>query len=347
MDNNHFDPKGKRLPTFDEYTGNLLPIEFKDDNCKINNYGCLTDNEGDYIAIRTGDDKFRLMPGPEFSPRLYRGQNCYYPDCKPSIYRIKEYPKYVLNKIKLFEFIKLIGSSPIVGLMRNLKIMGCSFSVAFHGLAQHYELETEMLDFTRSKDISMFFALCEKNWKSGCYEPILDETKEAVIYSLDIKKMVNSGETVNIIGMQPLLRPYKQKACSINMRDNLNTKPYITYTKIRVNKKEAVKYYEMFDGGKVLFPEEIVNNKANEIKKSRAIDKEVVDYMFKEKIFSESVNNTNDLVRVLKDEDVEITDKAAELSFSKDETVAMQNNWRIIESDLIKKIKVRAIVDPI
>jgi len=77
-----------------------------------------------------------------------------------------------------------------------------------------------------------------------------------VIYSLDIKKMIDSVETINIIGMQPLLRPYKQKACSILLMtgSNLNSKPYITYTKIKVDKKEAIRYYEMFEGGKKLFP---------------------------------------------------------------------------------------------
>ena len=122
MNYNYSDSRGMRLPTFDEYVGNLLPIEFEDDNCKINYCGCMTNDKDDYTAIQVGNGKFRLMPGSEFSPRLYRGQNCYYSDCKPSIYRNREYPKYVLSKIKLFEFIKLIGSSPIVKLMRNLKI---------------------------------------------------------------------------------------------------------------------------------------------------------------------------------------------------------------------------------
>ena len=348
MNYNYSDSDGMKLPTFAEYASNLLSIECKDDDCKINSIGCLTSDKDDYTAIRISDGKFRLMPGPEFSPRLYRGQNCYYPDCKPSIYRKKDYSKYVLNKIKLFEFIKLIDSSLIVELMRNLKIMGHSFSIDLHGLAQHYELETEMLDFTRSKDIAMFFALCSKNEKSDCYEPILDESREVVIYSLDIKKMIDSGETVNIIGMQSLLRPYKQKACSILliMQDNLNTKPYIAYTKIRVNRKEAIKYYEMFDGGKALFPEEIVNNKAYEIKNSKAIDREVVDYMFKEKIFPESINNINDLMRLLKNENIEITDKAVKLSFSRDETAAIQDDWQIIKNNFLARIKVRAVSDP-
>jgi len=309
----------------------------------------MTDDKDDYTVIRVGDGKFRLMPGPEFNPRLYRGQNRYYPDCKPSAYRNKRYPTYILNKIKLFEFIKLISSSPVVELMRNLKIMEHSFSMDFHGLAQHYELETEMLDFTRSRDIAMFFALCAKNEITNCYEPILDETREAVIYSLDIKKMIDSGEMVNIIGMQPLSRPYKQKACSILLtaRDNLNIKPYITYSKIKIDKKEAIRYYEMFEGGKALFPEEIVNSKAHEIKKSKVIDKEVVDFLFRKNIFPKNVNNEKDLMQLLNGENIQITDKTAELSFSQNEASSIINCWREIEKVLMARIRVRSVADPV
>ena len=349
MNYNYSNSGGIRLPTFNEYAGRLLPFEHEDDNCKINYSGCMTDDKDDYIVIRIGDGKFRLMPGPEFSPRLYRGQNRYYPDCKPSVYRKKQYPEYILNKIKLFEFIKLIGSSPIVELMRNLKIMEHSFSMDFHGLAQHYELETEMLDFTRSKDIAMFFALCAKNETTNCYEPILDETREVVIYSLDIKKMIDSGERVNIIGMQPLLRPFKQKACSILLaiKDNLNTKSYIAYTKIKVDKKEAIRYYEMFDGGRALFPDEVVNNKVYEIKKSKVIDREVVDFMFRNNIFPKNVNNEKDLMQLLKGEKIEVTDKTTELSFSQNETSTMINRWRETEKVLMAKIRLRGVADPV
>lgn len=348
MNYNYSNIEGKELPDLDEYASMFLPSIIEDDTCKINNLGCISGDIEDYFAVLMKNGKFRLMPGPEFGPRLYRGQNFYYPNCNAAIYRNKHYPKYVLSKIKLFEFIKLICSGPVVRLMDNFKILKHAFSMDFEGLAQHYELDTEMLDFTRSKDIAMFFALCAKNEKTNRYEPILDETKEAVIYTLDIKKMIDNGEIVNIIGMQPLLRPYKQKAFSISLKinDNLNFKPYITCTRIKVDKDESTKYYEMFDGGKALFPSEVVSDKAYDIKKSKVIDKEVVDFMFRRKIFSEGINNEMDLMRLLNGEDIEIIDKTAELLFSQDETELIINNWGEIKKDFMRKIKMRLVSDP-
>ena len=170
-----------------------------------------------------------------------------------------------------------------------------------------------------------------------------------MIYSLDIKKMIDSGERVNIIGMQPLLRPFKQKACSILLaiKDNLNTKSYIAYTKIKVDKKEAIRYYEMFDGGRALFPDEVVNNKVYEIKKSKVIDREVVDFMFRNNIFPKNVNNEKDLMQLLKGEKIEVTDKTTELSFSQNETSTMINRWRETEKVLMAKIRLRGVADPV
>jgi len=333
--------------TLDEYASTLLPININDDDIKINQFGLVTGDMDDYFAVLVEGNKVRLMPGPEFGPRLYRGQNCFYDNCKASIFRNKEYAKYILNKIKLFEFIKLISSNPIVKKMQNFRIMEHNLSIDFEGLAQHYELYTDMLDFTRSRDIAMFFALCRKNDVTNQYEPILDETAEAVVYTLDINKMINNKEGLNIIGFQPLVRPYKQKAFSIrqNINDNLNLKDYISYENIRINKAQSKKYCEMFEGGARLFPKDIVDEKAYILKTSKEIDNKVVEHMFRRNMFPDNIKNEIDLIRLLKNDKINIFDKITELSFTPNEISVIEKSWLEIEKDFMPKIKRRLCAD--
>jgi len=194
----------------------------------------------------------------------------------------------------------------------------------------------------------MFFACCRKNDVTDQYEPILDETSEAVIYTLDIKKMIDNKEELNIIGFQPLVRPYKQKAFSIrqNFNDNLNSKNYTSYEKIRMNKAESIKYYEMFEGGERLFPKDIVGEKVYILKESKEIDGEVVEYMFKRNIFPRNIKNETDLINLLKNKQIRISDKNSELSFTQNEISAIGKNWIEIEKDFLPRIKYRLCADP-
>jgi len=60
----------------------------------------------------------------------------------------------------------------IFGHLREWRIDGKYFKVDMEGLAAHCEFTTAMIDVSRSKDVAMFFALCEKNG-TGQYAPIL------------------------------------------------------------------------------------------------------------------------------------------------------------------------------
>lgn len=85
--------QGKRLPTLEEYACNLLPSDFgvDSDNARINQFGAVTDANPESVdVVQISPRHFRFMPGPEFCPRLYRGQNGYYEPCIPSLYRNQE-----------------------------------------------------------------------------------------------------------------------------------------------------------------------------------------------------------------------------------------------------------------
>lgn len=337
----------ERLMTVEQYIAGIMPGTFAKDDVWINNIGCVTGNSDDFFAVQTEAGKFRLMPGPEFCPRMYRGQNQYYPQCKASIYRKDDCAGYVIDFIKQHEFFKLICSSPIATLMEHFTIMNCAFSMDLVGLAQHYELATEMMDFTRSKDIAMFFASCKRNDKTKQYEPNIDDTKDAVLYTVDMKKMCESGEPLNIIGIQPLLRPYRQMALSISQApsDNLNTKSYIHVEKLKIDKNHALKVFEQFEGGTKLFPEDSVYSKAREIKESNTLDEEVIEVMLRHNLFPPEVNNKPYLEKIANDKHMLIADKSELLLFSQAEKEKIVRDWQQVSFELDKKIQFRCCAD--
>ena len=323
-----------------------MPLMASED-IKIHPLGMMAGNAEDLHPVEIETNKFGLMPGLEFSPWLYRGQNGFYENCKASIYRNSDYATYILDEIKLWECRKLLFEHPVVQLLFEMTIQDNHLAIDFESLAQHYGLSTEMLDFSRSRDIAMFFATCRPNRTTNQFVPILDETTEAVIYTLDVREIVNSHDQFSVIGFQPLLRPCRQKAFSVRQKpsDNLNLKPYITYDRIRINKAESKKYYEMFEGGRALFPDELIGDKTRILRDSKEIDTEVVDILFAKNIFPEDIKNEQELRQLLRNQQINIADKRCELSFSQSEVSLIEKDWQIIQQDYLPRIKPRLCCD--
>jgi len=212
-------PHGKRLPTVLEYVHFLMPYSFQQDDCKINNIGAMTTDENDFMTVQY-DNFFTLLPGPEFNPRLYRGQNSFHDPCLPGLYRKATQLTIFVNILKNYEFYKfLLGSHPIIYDLMQWVIDGKHFYIDLEGIAQHYEFSTTMIDVTRSKDVALFFAYCQRNYRTNKYEPILDETRQVILYTIDFFSLVkNNCELFNPIGFQGLPRPEVQKACSVPLR---------------------------------------------------------------------------------------------------------------------------------
>lgn len=99
-------PPGKHIPTIEHYAASLLPSEIEDDHCWINQYGCVTSEDTESLLVVQIDGKhFSLLPGPEFSPRLYRGQPNFYEECLPSLFRKPMTQiKYLTDLLKKYEF---------------------------------------------------------------------------------------------------------------------------------------------------------------------------------------------------------------------------------------------------
>lgn len=70
-------PQGKRLPTKDDYPSLQMPFAYSQDKVNISNIGAVTESPDNWnvVSFQEGDEEdWALIPGHEFSPKLYRGQ---------------------------------------------------------------------------------------------------------------------------------------------------------------------------------------------------------------------------------------------------------------------------------
>lgn len=326
----------------------LLPYEIQDDYCWINQLGCVASEDRDaLLVVQTDDNHFNLLPGPEFSPRLYRGQTDYYEECVPPLWRELTKIRYLTNLLKKHEFYKLMAGHPIVRDLQDWCIDGKFFKIHIEGLSAHYEFATSMMDVAKAKDIAMFFALCEKNKKSNRYEPITDENHEVVLYTVDLKAMLeNRNSDIHVIGFQALPRPDAQKAYSlfVGYNQNFNACPFVSREKFMVNRKQSEKYFEMFEGGAKLFPNDIVDEMAWEIKQSMEIDREVLEVCFERHLIPKVWANASEVGKFLNEFGYVVSEKRLEFSDEvRRKIVEKWNNNPPLHAD---RVKCRFVSEP-
>ena len=321
-------PEGKKFSDLQAYVSLTLPNEVQEDFCKINHIGCVTsDNEDLLMVIKTDEKHFSLLPGPEFSPRLYRGQTIFYDRCVPALFRQPfTQIKYLTDLLKKYEFCKLMFSHPVLMYLYNWKLSDLSFKVDLDGMAAHYEFGTPFLDVTRSKDVAMFFALCEKN--DNNYLPIMDENRTAVLYTVNLNALIKENKSdFHVVGFQALPRPDAQKAYSVivGYDQNFNDYKSIKYELIKVDRKQSKKYYELFEGGRLLFPKDPIDVWAEEIKKSMEIDSEVLETSYSQKLIPNVWPKFSELIKFLEKFGYRVCEK--DLNFSNSEINDIQDAW--------------------
>ena len=284
-----------------------------------------------------------IYPPPELSEILYRGQNKFYHQCCPSLHRGNPTAlDAFIGRIKNAEFELLIKKHPFVKGLSEEKICDHLIRIDFEGLAQHYGLKTELIDFTSDPFAAGFFATCEFNKKENSYEPVMARDTIGVIYCYNFMLDYwnnKDKDYSNCIGLQPLPRPGIQKAFSYRLRRNkqFNKMPHITFKKFYHDPLVSLKFYEMFDGGRHLFPEDIIDSKADTI---------VNSMIFSEDAFNIAVKKYwNGIGReVLKNKlnrkGIDIVDDAI-ARLTSEEIAPLHEQWPKVQHDFRSKIKFR------
>lgn len=225
------------------------------------------DNEGEIIVMPTGRSMFTL----------FRGESEYHPICVPSIYRSQRPEKQLLDRLHTCELQLLLNSHPIINYIANVPVSYIGLKpihlkVDYEGLAQHYEIPTQLFDFSNDKWIAAFFAVtkCESN----IYSPVNPQeyhSSYGVLYVQELDEELMAK--LRPIGLQYFRRPTVQCGFVVPMQEceNLNDKTEIKTLFFRHDYEASCLVYEMSAQGRKLFPKDTLVEKALQIKELKSV----------------------------------------------------------------------------
>ena len=252
------------------------------------------------IKAETPNGPCVLQPTSSCFNSYFRGQVEYHVDCLPTLYRDPKKEKdnidRFVDRLRSSEFELLLQTHPFVKLIYNEGIIYKNFGkdvlvslkVDCLGLAQHYGLDTDMLDFTKDKWVAAFFATCKE--ENGRYIP-MDSKGDGVVYRYSLppecflhgKDNSIQGKKFSVIGLQPFKRPGEQKgfALKIEEGENLNNVRGIKEYRFRHDKLATEIIYNRMNQGKNLFPYDELEELAKKIKDSEKISNNAFEFAYK------------------------------------------------------------------
>lgn len=214
-----------------------------------------------FVPLTMPDQTTRLVPDNQ-QLILYRGQTQYHSQCTPALYRNNPSEMEIfLARLQTVEFELALKHYPAVK-----ELIEDGWYVHFPGLAQHYGIKTELLDLTSDYWTAAFFAVCQYSKSAGSYKPIsTSNTKYGIMYKSPVPILqANMSELkLDIIGLQPFLRPCLQKAYSYKLSKGEHFPAHKMLFKH--SKVASKKIFEMFEGGNRILPKDPIYTKAVEI----------------------------------------------------------------------------------
>ena len=300
------------------------------------------------IEMEDGTDI--LMP---LSPRqyvFYRGENKYHEKCYPSLYRdgMTESAVFV-ERLKRCELELMLKEYPITSLFANSiytktpdgKDFFFNFRIGYDGLSQHYGIKTEFMDISLDPLVAAFFAASEYDSRTDTYHPIVDTKRYdyGVFYVCTQLHFVGDHNSrLDVVGMQPLFRPGRQKAFVYRLEKGENFSDKARKIFFRHDPMVNKLIFQLANVNKRLFPDELLNEKIrNGIVKSREFTN-AAHVMAKERYYLDKSEKI--LKSYIKDEHIKIS-KTKKKWFTDKEKMQVSEYWKSYQKELFSKIILR------
>ena len=222
-----------------------------------------------YIDLRTPPifevmqlSEKQLVACPMPMSPLYRGQNAIYEPCKPSLYRRAWTKEQTFERLLLLEDFKaILQDNPEI---RDLEENG--LIVNYTGLAQHYGIETELIDLTNNPLVAAFFATTTYDALTDTFSPILHYVSMGIIYFFAMGPFWGN-DNIYPIGMEALKRPGEQRAYAKVMKEGESL--HQMSFRFWHNPQASIEVWEMTAGGSKLFPYDPMAEKVRVMRKYR------------------------------------------------------------------------------
>lgn len=233
-----------------------------------------------FEAMTLYDNRMAAAPMP-MSP-LWRGESEYHEKCLPSLYRYEWTPLQKLERqIQLEDFRDILQVNPEIKEMEE-----GGLAVNYNGLAQHYGIETNVLDLTNSFLVAAFFATTQYDSLMDVYRPIRNYVSMGVIYFFPTGGFMNWGKEPPIwpIGMEALRRPGEQRGFGMEMTDDnkdLNNYHGGHLFRFWHTPSASMRIWNETKGGSILFPYDPMTEKVRNIRKYRIYSKASLQKAYK------------------------------------------------------------------
>lgn len=244
------------------------------------------------------DGPLELVPTYHFLRPYYRGQSQYYEPSYPSLYRNLENSDDIslfIEYVRVCELELLVHSHPFAQLgfqellrldLEKIGYTEIELTIDSMALAQHYELQTNLMDVTLDKWAAAFFATTK--WKKGEPTPI-DSNSYGVFYHYDPRRNFLLEPFVenphSPITFQPFPRPAAQRAGTVKLDKGVdfNTLPGVSKTFFRHDKLASEIIYNRMNKGKTLFPDDDLEPIAKDIRVATKFTRDAFNLAFERK----------------------------------------------------------------
>lgn len=212
--------------------------------------------------------------------RFYRGENDDYDlkyPCVPSIYRVRKPEEMdaeggrdaeliLIDNLRIEEFALILKEFPQV---KYAVKDHCG--VDYRALAQHYELNTDLIDVTSDIAVAAFFATHVYDLRTNDY--IVKENGVGCIRTYVNIMIEPETELFRMFGLQPFQRPGQQCAFALKMNKGEDFSKFTGKLLFKQDIRWSRKIHEAFYpyGKNILFPNEEISDVANLVKNSGSI----------------------------------------------------------------------------
>jgi len=229
--------------------------------------------KGMFEPLRMEDGTHILMPLSPAQHSYYRGESSYHEDCRPSLFRMGMTDADIfVERVKRCEMELMMRQYPITELFANSiqsqapdkTWIPLPFRIGYDGMAQHYGIKTEFMDFTLDPWTAAFFAATKYDEATDTYTVIESTDKYqcgAFYLRNEIPLLGPNHSRIDIVGMQPLLRPGRQSAYVFRMNQGENFNTMAQKTLFRHDAAVNRQIFEQANSGNQLFPKELIGGR--------------------------------------------------------------------------------------